>query len=196
MLMEMEEHARVIDFMPDGRSSDREREPTAQLVGERYFTLLEVAIKRETPISLGQKLYIGKDARAEVEKIKRRIEFNDLTATARNELPLVARNIIHDRESEFVAMFNKAGPISIRLHQLELLPGIGKKHLKEILETRESKPFETFKDMQSRVPLLPDPANLILTRVTEELQGDSKYYLFVRPPSKHHEEYGYSNYSR
>ena len=68
--MEMEEHARVIDFMPDGRSSDREREPTAQLVGERYFTLLEVAIKRETPISLGQKLYIGKDARAEVEKIK------------------------------------------------------------------------------------------------------------------------------
>ncbi len=190
--MEMEEHARVIDFMPDGRSFDREREPTAQLIGEKYFTLLEVAIKRESPCSLGQRLYIGKDARAEVEKIKKRIEFNDLTATARNELPIVAKAIIHDREADFVNMFNKAGPISIRLHQLELLPGIGKKHLKEILETREDKPFENFKEMQSRVPLLPDPANLIFTRVSEELHGDSKYYLFVRPPARHHEEYGYS----
>jgi putative nucleotide binding protein len=188
--MEMEEHARVIDFMPDGRSSDREREPTAQLMGEKYFTLLEVSVKKGVPCQLGQRLYIGKDARTEVEKIKRRIEFNDLTATARNELPLVAKNIIRDREADFVSMFNKAGPISIRLHQLELLPGIGKKHLKEILEARE-KQFESFKDIQERVPLLPDPANLILTRISEELHGDSKYYLFVRPPSKHHEEYGY-----
>jgi putative nucleotide binding protein len=190
--MEMEEYARVIDFLPEGRAMDREREPTAQLIGEKYFTLLEVAIKRETQCSLGQRLYIGKDARAEVEKIKKRVEFNDLTATARNELPLAIKHIIHDREADFVNMFNKAGPISIRLHQLELLPGIGKKHLKEILESREEKPFESFKDVQSRVPLLPDPTNLILTRVSEELHGDAKYYLFVRPPSRHHEEYGYS----
>ena len=187
--MEMEEYARVIDFLPEGKSTDREREPTAQLVGEKYFTLLEVAIKRDVPCQLGQKIYIGKDERKEVEKIKRRIEFNDLTATARNELPLVAKNIIHDREAEFVGLFNKAGPISMRLHQIELLPGIGKKHLKEILDAREEKPFESFKDVQKRVPLLPDPANLILTRITEELQGNSKYYLLVRPPSKHVEGY-------
>ena len=117
---------------------------------------------------------------------------NDLTATARNELPLVSKNIIHDREADFVTMFNKAGPISIRLHQLELLPGIGKKHLQEMLDARQQKPFDSFKDIQHRVPLLPDPGNLIQTRVTEELQGVSKYYLFVRPPARHHEEYGYS----
>src|SRR3989338_11574394 len=137
MIMEMEEHGRVIDFWPEGKSSEREREPTAQLLGEKYFTLLEVAIKKDVKLSLGQKLYIGKDERPEVEKIKRRIEFNDLTATARNEMPLVAKQIIHDREAEFVGLFNKAGPISMRLHQLELLPGIGKKHLKEILDARE-----------------------------------------------------------
>ncbi len=189
--MEMEEYARVIDFLPEGRSNEREREPMAQLLGEKYFTLLEVAIKKDVKCSLGQRLYIGKDARAEVEKIKRRVDFNDLTATARSELPLVAKNIIQDREAEFVSFFNKAGPISIRLHQIELLPGIGKKHLMEILETREEKPFDNFKDVQHRVPLLPEPSNLILTRISEELHGDSKYYLFVRPPAKHHEEYGY-----
>lgn len=186
--MEMEENARVIDFLPEGRSNEREREPTAQLLGEKYFTLLEVAVKKGVNVSLGQRLYIGKDERAEVEKIKRRIEFQDLTATARNETPLVARQIIHDREAEFVGFFNKAGPISIRLHQLELLPGIGKKHLKEILDARDTKQFESFKDIQQRVTLLPEPANLVFTRISEELQGDSKYYLFVRPPSRHFED--------
>ncbi len=185
--MEMEEYARVIDFMPDGRPADREREPIAQLVGEKYFTLLEVSIKRGSPCALGQRLSIGKENRQEVEKIKRRMEFQDLTATARNELPLATKNIIHDREADFVAMFNKAGPISIRLHQLELLPGIGKKHLTEMLEAREAKPFESFRDMQQRVALLPDPVNLIQTRVADELQGTTKNYLFVRPPSRHAE---------
>src|SRR3989344_5538611 len=137
MIMEMEEHGRVIDFLPEGKSSEREREPTAQLLGEKYFTLLEVAIKKDVKLSLGQKLYIGKDERTEVEKIKRRIEFNDLTATARNEMPLVAKQVIHDREADYVSFFNKAGPISISLHQLELLPGLGKKHIKAILEPRE-----------------------------------------------------------
>ena len=103
-------------------------------------------------------------------------------------MPLVAKQVIHDREAEYVSFFNKAGPISIRLHQLELLPGIGKKHLQEILEARDTRQFESFKDIQQRVTLLPEPANLICRRMSEELHGDSKYYLFVRPPSRHLEE--------
>jgi putative nucleotide binding protein len=62
------------------------------------------------------------------------------------------------------------------------LPGIGKKHLQEILEKRAEKPFESFKDMQTRVSLLPDPVNLISLRIKEELGGDTKNYLFARPP--------------
>jgi putative nucleotide binding protein len=185
--MEMEEFGRVIDFLPDGRAADRLREPLAQLLGEKYFTILEVSIKREAKLSLGQRIYIGKEARQEVDKIKRRLEFFDLTATAKNELPTVARQIVHDREAEFVSFFNKAGPISMRLHQVELLPGIGKKHLAQILDARAEKPFESFKDIQTRVALLPDPTGLLITRIEEELAGSSKHHLFVRPPSKHSE---------
>lgn len=182
--MEMEEYARVIDFLPEGRAMDRMREPTAQLIGEKYFTLLEVAVKKGVPCNLGQRLYIGKDARPEVEKIKKRIDFDELTATARNELIIVAKSIVHDHEADFVAFFNKAGPISMRLHQIELLPGIGKKHLKQILDMRAEKPFESFKDVQQRVTLLPDPANLLVTRIVDEMRGDSKQYIFVRPPAR------------
>ena len=185
----MELFARVIDFMPDGRPTDRMREPVAQLVGEKFFTLLEVSIVRGSSCALGQRLCIGKEGRVEVEKIKKRLDFQDLSATSRSELPIASRNIIADREADFVAFFNKAGPISMRLHQLELLSGIGKKHLQQLLAAREEKPFESFKDIQARVSLLPDPSNLIVSRVNEELGGVSKYYIFVRPPSKHYDEY-------
>lgn len=184
--MDMEMFAKVIDFMPDGRPTDRNREPIAQLIGEKFFTLLEVSIAKGRTCTLGQRVCIGKEGRVEVEKIKKRLDFSELSATSKNELPIAAKNIILEREADFVNFFNKAGPISIRLHQLELLSGIGKKHLQQILLAREEKPFESFKDMQARVPLLPEPSNLILSRVLEELQGNSKHYLFVRPPSKHY----------
>ena len=47
------------------------------------------------------------------------------------------------------------------MHQIELLPGMGKKHMKEILEKREEKEFESFEDMKKRIPNLPDPEKAI-----------------------------------
>jgi len=74
--------------------------------------------------------------------------------------------------------------VTIRLHQLELIPGVGKKHMRDIIAEREKKPFENFADISARVPLLPDPAMLIVQRIEEELRGESKYYILTRPPQK------------
>lgn len=183
-MTEMEEHGWVIDFLPEGKSTEREREPLAQIVGERYFTILEIVPKQGVALTLEQRLYIGKDDRVEVDHIKKRIGFEELTSSARNELKNILRKIIESREADFVNFFNKCGPVSIRLHQLELLPGVGKKHLKEILEKRDEAPFSSFKDIHERVSLLPDPVNILVLRVEEEMQGTSKYNLFVKPPSK------------
>ena len=62
--MEMEEYAYVLDFMPNGRSSERIPEPMAQLIGENHFTLLEVTVKPGATMSLGQRVYAGRDVRA------------------------------------------------------------------------------------------------------------------------------------
>ena len=39
------------------------------------------------------------------------------------------------------------------MHMLELLPGVGKKHMWEIIEARKDKPFESFEDIKNRVKL-------------------------------------------
>jgi putative nucleotide binding protein len=65
------------------------------------------------------------------------------------------------------------------MHALELVPGIGKKYMWQVINERTRKPFESFDDLQGRTEL-PSPAKLITKRVLEELEGDSKYRLFTR----------------
>ena len=74
---------------------------------------------------------------------------------------------------------SKAQPLSTRMHQLELLPGLGKKHMWQILESRDEKPFESFADLKNRVKLLPDPEKAVQRRISQELEGKEKHRLFV-----------------
>jgi putative nucleotide binding protein len=67
------------------------------------------------------------------------------------------------------------------MHALELIPGIGKKYMWQIINERERKPFESFADLQTRASV-PNPTKLIAKRVLEELEGESKYRLFTRAP--------------
>ena len=183
----MEEYGLVLDYLPLGRSDDVRREPIAHLIGEKFFTLLEVVAKPGVQMNAGERLYIGKDVslRDKVERVKNRIEYPQITTSARNELKNVIKNIVESKEKEFVDFFNHCGPITIRQHQLELIPGIGKKHLTEILAEREKKPFESFADMSARISHIQSPAEIIAERVIEELQG-SRYYIFSRPPPLEH----------
>jgi len=66
------------------------------------------------------------------------------------------------------------------MHQLELLPGLGKKHMWEILEAREEKPFESFEDIKKRIKLMPDPKRIIIKRILQELEGNEKHRIFTR----------------
>jgi len=115
----------------------------------------------------------------EISHIKRRIRYEDLTGFAKSELEHAVRKIVEEDEKRFVDFFNKAQPITVRLHQLELLPGIGKKHMWEILEARKEKPFESFEDLKKRVKLMPDPMKIIVRRIMQEIHGSEKHTIFV-----------------
>ena len=65
------------------------------------------------------------------------------------------------------------------MHQLELLPGLGKKHMWEIIDARKEKEFSSFADIKKRVKLMPDPEKAIIKRITQELKGNEKHRLFV-----------------
>lgn len=168
--------------MQTGYASSFKKEPVAQAIGKEHFSLLELVIRSDAKVSLREEVYIGQDKREKVQYIKGRLEFNNLTATARNELKDVVNDLVKKNEQRFVEFFNKTGAITIRQHSLELLPNIGKKHMISIIDEREKRPFESFKDITDRVKLMPDPHRVIVERILEELEGKSKYHLFVRGP--------------
>ena len=169
----------VLDFLPHGKSGDRKVEAVAQAIGDKFFNLLEVAIKEDIKIKPKDRIYIGVEKREQVKYIRSRIGYRELTNFAKTELEDVVKVIIETDETRFVNFFNKAGPITTRLHSLELLPGIGKKHMWEIIKNRKAKPFQDFSDLRTRVSMLPEPKNMIVKRIIEELEGKDRYRLFV-----------------
>ena len=169
----------VLDFLPNGKPSDRKAEPVAQGIGEKFLNLLEVAVKDGVSLKANDKLYVGDDKRDQVKYIRGRIGYDELTNYARNMVEEIVNALVDKDEKRFVNFFNKAGPVTTRLHSLELLPGIGKKHMWDIVGERKKKPFETFKELQDRVPMLPDPKKMVIKRVIEDLEGKDRYRLFV-----------------
>jgi len=179
-----DENVIVLDFLPRGHSTGRQ-EPIAQVIGEKYFSLLEVVVKGDVILKPGDKTYIGESKRDQIDHIKRRISVNELTSFSKSELPFVVEKLVKENEARFVGFFNSSQPISTRLHQLELLPGIGKKHLWDIIDERKKSPFTSFEDIKKRIKLMPDPANSVIKRIMEELENDDiRFRLFVAGPTK------------
>jgi putative nucleotide binding protein len=183
MQRQREETVIVLDFLVNGYATDRTpmhlKTPIVQAIGTTNFTLLELVPKKGVFLQPFQKVYIGAEKREEIHHINGKIPFEKLTSTAKSELEPAIKSIVEENEKEFVEFFNKAHPINTRMHTFELLPGIGKKHMNEIVEQREEKPFESFADIKARVKLMQDPEKVIIRRIIQELEGEEKHYLFV-----------------
>ena len=179
-----EENAVVIDVLPMGYMSDQrpvyKREPVVLAVGVDQFKLLELVPKAGADIQIHDRVYIGDAERDKIERVKRRIGYEDLTATAKLELPFVVEQIVHENEQRFVDFFNKSLPITPKFHMLHLLPGIGKKLMWEVIEQREKKPFESFEDISRRIKSIPHPERMIISRVLREIEDpNEKYHIFT-----------------
>jgi putative nucleotide binding protein len=188
--MGMEEWAIVLDYLPTGHPEDRtpvyKREPIVLAIGESFLSLLELTPKKGAILKPQERVYLGKEGREKIDFIKRRIAFDGLTPAAKAELDTAIEQIVDGNEKKFLDFFNHSGPISVRFHQLELLPGVGNKIMWEVLEERKKRPFESFEDISKRIKALPHPKDLIIKRIEVELSGEKqvgkgKYKIFTQP---------------
>ncbi len=178
-----EEKAIVLDFLQHGYPNDprpsHRKTPIVQAMGLEHFTLLELVPKKDIFLQPLEDIYIGEGKRDKIHHIIGKITLDKLTGTARSELEFVVKDLVEKNEQKFVEFFNKAQPLTTRMHQLELLPGLGKKHMWEIVEERRVKPFADFQDIKARIKLMPDPEKIIIKRILLELEGTEKHMLFV-----------------
>jgi putative nucleotide binding protein len=171
--------AAVLDVLPHGRSDDdrpqHQKEPLAFALGVDEFYIYELTLSDDDDIAFGDRIDLTAYGRIT------EVDFENLPSGARQELEYAVDDIVEADEQRFVDFYNDAQPITLRLHQLNLLPGIGKKLRNTILDERKRNPFESFEDLEERVSGLHNPREVLVERIQEELRDDDlKYRIFVR----------------
>jgi putative nucleotide binding protein len=172
----------VLDFLPHGRTEDDrpqyEKQPLAYALEVETFRLYELIVGDDEGITIGDRVDIY-DSEA-FERVTE-VDFEDIPGGAQSELSYAVEDLVEAEEKRFADFYNDAQPITLRLHQLDLLPGIGKKIRNGILDERKRRPFESFGDLESRVDGLHNPEEVLVKRIMEELrEEDLKYRTFVR----------------
>ena len=164
-----EEYVIVLDYLKHGYSNDSRpfhmKEPILQVIGKDHFVLLELIPKPKISFKANDEVYIGDGERDQIEYIKGSLKVEKL---------------VDENCEKYINFFNNSGPISLRSHQLEILPGIGKKHARELLAEREVEPFKDFEDIKKRISSVPNPKKAIIERILSELEDKDRFKLFVR----------------
>ena len=176
-----EEYAYVLDYTSKARSKTvRGREGIiVTAVGEERLTLLEILGSENSIFEIGEKIYIGKEGRTKVQSVLGKLDYENISSTAQNEVTSVVESIVKNNEPRFVDYVNNAQPLTPRKHSLELIPGIGKTYLKLILEQISRNKFSDYQDMEERAGLK-DPVHHITKRIMEEITGETQFHLFVK----------------
>lgn len=172
----------VLDFLAHGRTEDDrpqyEKEPLAYAIDSETFALYELVLEPDSDVSIADRVDL--DGLEEAVRVSR-VRYDDLPGGASSELDYAIEEIVENDERRFVDVYNEAQPITLRLHQLNLLPGIGEKLRNNVLDERKRKPFESFEELEDRIDGLHNPKEVLVERILEELETeDMKYRLFVR----------------
>jgi putative nucleotide binding protein len=172
----------LLDFFPNGRSDGGQyaRTPTGFAMGTEAFGLYEIVFEEDTDVTIGDEVVIEPPAeRSGIQRL-REVDYESLSGGAQSELEYVVEERIEADEDRYVEFFNEAGPITLRLHQLNLLPGIGEKLRENVIDQRRRQPFADLEDLEDRVSGLHDPKGVLADRIVEEItEDDLKYYLFA-----------------
>ncbi len=173
----------VLDFLAHGRTEDDrpqyQKQPLAYALDREDFQLYEIILDADADVSIGD--VVETDRSDERFEHVAEVEYGDLSGGAQSELEYVVEDLVDEEDGRFVDFYNDAQPITLRLHQLNLLPGIGKKLRNSILDERKRRPFESFEDLEDRVSGLHNPREVIVERIIEEVREDDlKYCTFAR----------------
>ncbi|MFX1337821.1 MAG: DUF655 domain-containing protein [Promethearchaeota archaeon] len=157
--------------------------PLAQVLTFPDFVLYEVKINKSPNLVLKpeeKKTYEEFIRENKLRDVIKKIDYEELTNTSKALIQPILEKEIMNYEDDFINFFNNSTSITPRMHALKLLPGIGKKHMWEIIEERQRQKFVTFSDISDRTSLS-HPAKQIALRIIKELQREGiKYYLFSK----------------
>ncbi|MHA1148775.1 MAG: DUF655 domain-containing protein [Promethearchaeota archaeon] len=174
----------ILDVLPHGHPEEDKpswsKTPIAQVLTPEDFVLYEVKIEKGANLKVQEKKFYEDFVNAnQLKEVLKKINYDDLTSTAKALLQPILEEEILNYEEQFINFFNNSTSITPRMHALKLIPGIGNKHMWQIIEARQKQKFITFQDISDRTSVS-NPVKQLALRIIKELQRDVKYYLFSK----------------
>lgn len=174
----------ILDVLPRGHPEDDRpswtKTPLAQVLTLPDFVLYEIKTDKYKNPKVQEKAQYEEFLKNEtLREVHKKIDYEELTQTAKALLQPILEKEVLNFEEDFINFFNMSSSITPRMHALKLIPGIGKKHMWEILDARNKQKFGTFQDISDRTSLS-NPAKQIALRIIKELQREEKYYIFSK----------------
>ena len=107
----MEDHAYVLDVLPEGRPDSKRRfrrEAVIYGLGIEEFKIFDMKPVPGAAINIGDRCYIGKETeeRTQIDHVRARVNYVELTHTAQSELGFVLDEIVKENEEMFIQFFN------------------------------------------------------------------------------------------
>ncbi|MBD3343066.1 MAG: DUF655 domain-containing protein [Candidatus Lokiarchaeota archaeon] len=175
----------ILDVLPHGHPEvDKPswtKTPIAQVLTFPDFVLYEVKLNKNIIPQVQEKGTYEKFLKEnKLKDVLKKIDYDDLTNTSKALIQPILEKEVLEYEENFLNFFNNSTSITPRMHALKLIPGIGKKHMWEIIEAREREKFKSFEDIAERTSIS-NPAKQLAQRIIKELQREGvKYYLFSK----------------
>jgi len=139
-------------------------------ITERHLYLLKA---RANPgcgvLAPGQKLELPTEEGSEkIAMVLGRDRYRELPNQAQAAIVDVMKEILSENPKSCMEFYNRSGPVSLKFHAFQLLPGIGQKKATQMMKSRVSAGWMTFEEVDEACTI--DSLQLIVERLVEELQ--------------------------
>ncbi len=160
---ESETHIRVLDLQdrrPMGHEINGLTEPSMHLVRAR--------VNESVEMSKGSRMAVDSESIGPFSEIRHR----DLTPAAIGELTEAVLATISENPEKHLGFYNSAGPMSLKYHAFQLLPGIGNSKALQMVQSRGISGWSDFAAVDEACGI--DSARLLAERYVKEMEDDAQ----------------------
>ena len=160
---ESETHIRVLDLQdrrPMGHEINGLTEPSMHLVRAR--------VNESVEMSKGSRIAVDSESIGPFSEIRHR----DLTPPAIGELTEAGLATILENSEKHLEFYNSAGPMTLKYHAFQLLPGIGNSKALQMVQLRGISGWSAFAAVDAACGI--DSARLLAERYVKEMEDDAQ----------------------
>jgi len=162
-LFDGETHARVLDHGSKGPDM-------IIAITERDLRISRLKAVQGSELKfLGDRVSIDSSSEL-ISEIIGLTRISSLSPSVLSELPEIIASILRDAPERCLGFYNRAGPLSLKMHSYELLPGIGSKKAQEMVEARGRTGWTEISALDEACNI--DSANLLANRLIEEMNDE------------------------